>query len=43
MFPPVNSGGLIEAEVLALLHRAHRGGFPPVNSGGLIEARLFED
>ena len=39
-FPPVNSGGLIEAAMLyqrawMLMHRAM---FPPVNSGGLIEA-----
>ena len=36
-FPPVNSGGLIEAWSAA--REAGSGGsFPPVNSGGLIEA-----
>ncbi len=36
-FPPVNSGGLIEAcRVAPFLMR--RSMFPPVNSGGLIEA-----
>ena len=37
-FPPVNSGGLIEAfEERRHLGRRYRA-FPPVNSGGLIEA-----
>ena len=37
-FPPVNSGGLIEAQAPAQFPRGARH-FPPVNSGGLIEAR----
>ena len=42
MFPPVNSGGLIEAckrflERLVLVGAE----FPPVNSGGLIEASFL--
>ena len=36
-FPPVNSGGLIEAVTVRGLP-AEGKGFPPVNSGGLIEA-----
>ena len=38
-FPPVNSGGLIEAACAPLDERA-AGAFPPVNSGGLIEAAM---
>ena len=37
MFPPVNSGGLIEAVAVGW-HAANDARFPPVNSGGLIEA-----
>ena len=39
-FPPVNSGGLIEAERVKARFRISAGWFPPVNSGGLIEATL---
>ena len=42
LFPPVNSGGLIEAifsnQKFLLLKK-----FPPVNSGGLIEAWSWLD
>ena len=38
LFPPVNSGGLIEAVVARRLGAGRAEGFPPVNSGGLIEA-----
>ena len=39
MFPPVNSGGLIEAFGYLDGPRVDQGcAFPPVNSGGLIEA-----
>ena len=37
-FPPVNSGGLIEARCRARPIARTPSGFPPVNSGGLIEA-----
>ena len=37
-FPPVNSGGLIEAMAVTDIAGYSFGGFPPVNSGGLIEA-----
>ena len=39
-FPPVNSGGLIEARSKPVTSDFIRHGarFPPVNSGGLIEA-----
>ena len=41
LFPPVNSGGLIEARNIS--ERCSPGhGFPPVNSGGLIEASPFK-
>ena len=36
-FPPVNSGGLIEATFRTIFANL-RDLFPPVNSGGLIEA-----
>ena len=36
-FPPVNSGGLIEA-FICFSYIIDRPTFPPVNSGGLIEA-----
>ena len=39
-FPPVNSGGLIEAErYKSLIPSTFE--FPPVNSGGLIEAPMW--
>ena len=38
-FPPVNSGGLIEASPSRGRLPACVARFPPVNSGGLIEAR----
>ena len=38
MFPPVNSGGLIEAYRWYGSTRLVLVVFPPVNSGGLIEA-----
>ena len=48
VFPPVNSGGLIEAPAsrfwvaaVIALKRANHASFPPVNSGGLIEAQLI--
>ena len=41
-FPPVNSGGLIEAMNWAGITR-HAPRFPPVNSGGLIEANCCAD
>ena len=37
-FPPVNSGGLIEAPAPAPESAPEEPAFPPVNSGGLIEA-----
>ena len=37
-FPPVNSGGLIEASSAMRRACRARSMFPPVNSGGLIEA-----
>ena len=37
-FPPVNSGGLIEANLIPGTVDAAALAFPPVNSGGLIEA-----
>ena len=37
-FPPVNSGGLIEASQFTEHERKRTEAFPPVNSGGLIEA-----
>ena len=37
-FPPVNSGGLIEAATTMIVSRTPSVPFPPVNSGGLIEA-----
>ena len=37
-FPPVNSGGLIEADDVDTGVTAPNARFPPVNSGGLIEA-----
>ena len=38
-FPPVNSGGLIEAACRwCFVRQRIRRRFPPVNSGGLIEA-----
>ena len=37
-FPPVNSGGLIEASPDATRSAGRSRPFPPVNSGGLIEA-----
>ena len=40
MFPPVNSGGLIEARPSCAAWLVDRTPFPPVNSGGLIEACL---
>ena len=39
MFPPVNSGGLIEALIDPVAEFPPTG-FPPVNSGGLIEAEV---
>ena len=39
-FPPVNSGGLIEAVGGEAGAARPVVGFPPVNSGGLIEAIL---
>ena len=38
MFPPVNSGGLIEARGSWRVSTRFKCKFPPVNSGGLIEA-----
>ena len=38
-FPPVNSGGLIEAQRILVSPDHIRNMFPPVNSGGLIEAQ----
>ncbi len=38
MFPPVNSGGLIEAYKPMFQLPSCQRAFPPVNSGGLIEA-----
>ena len=37
-FPPVNSGGLIEADYSVTSCGPRVDAFPPVNSGGLIEA-----
>ena len=37
-FPPVNSGGLIEANCYWRFYSFTIIRFPPVNSGGLIEA-----
>ena len=37
-FPPVNSGGLIEACETPSGYTGRSSWFPPVNSGGLIEA-----
>ena len=37
-FPPVNSGGLIEAQLDPFDFFLFLPAFPPVNSGGLIEA-----
>ena len=37
-FPPVNSGGLIEADLVTRPVLLGDTAFPPVNSGGLIEA-----
>ena len=37
-FPPVNSGGLIEATSCLVTSSFIGPSFPPVNSGGLIEA-----
>ena len=37
-FPPVNSGGLIEASARQEQFPPEWTMFPPVNSGGLIEA-----
>ena len=42
LFPPVNSGGLIEARDPTHGPRTTSPQFPPVNSGGLIEARCSE-
>ena len=39
-FPPVNSGGLIEAPQARRQPLRLQGAFPPVNSGGLIEAAI---
>ena len=38
LFPPVNSGGLIEALIIGVILEPAPARFPPVNSGGLIEA-----
>ena len=40
VFPPVNSGGLIEAATIAA-QSDNSLAFPPVNSGGLIEAAVL--
>ena len=40
-FPPVNSGGLIEAYAAPAAAARSAGAFPPVNSGGLIEASIL--
>ena len=40
LFPPVNSGGLIEATQDLVGEQAKVLQFPPVNSGCLIEAEL---
>ena len=41
VFPPVNSGGLIEAGASSFFFFEVFSRFPPVNSGGLIEAGSY--